>query len=78
MENMQKVKRLILERWPRLRERAQNEKNPERLIAIFEEIDDFLFNLEMRIAAQDRNMHSAAHLAAKSNCQFDQKWSANE
>ncbi len=43
---------LMFEQWPKLKKRAQHERNPEKLIAILEEIDDLLFNLEMRIAAR--------------------------
>jgi hypothetical protein len=52
MKNRQARERLMTERWPKLRNRAQNENNPEKLIAILEEIDDLLFSVEMRIAAQ--------------------------
>jgi hypothetical protein len=51
MKNKQGPERLIA-RWPKLKKRAQNEQNPEKLIAILEEIDDLLFSVEMRIAAQ--------------------------
>jgi len=40
------------ERWPQLKKRAQNETQPEKLIAVLEEIDELLFSVEMRIAAQ--------------------------
>lgn len=53
MKSMKGIERLISERWPKLKYRAENEKNPEKLIVILEEIDDLLFNLEMRIAAQN-------------------------
>jgi len=49
---------LISERWPKLKMRAQREGNPERLIALLEEIDDLLFNVEMRIAAAYGQKHS--------------------
>jgi hypothetical protein len=43
---------LMSEQWHKLKKRAEHERNPEKLIAILEEIDDLLFNLEMRIAAR--------------------------
>jgi hypothetical protein len=66
-KNMKGVERLISERWPRLKYRAENERNPEKLITILEEIDDLLFNLEMRIAAQNE-MHSRDHADSRSDC----------
>jgi|HubBroStandDraft_1064217.scaffolds.fasta_scaffold16014_5 hypothetical protein len=58
MKNKQALERLMTERWPKLKKRAQNENNPEKLIAILEEIDDLLFSVEMRIAAQSGRTHS--------------------
>jgi hypothetical protein len=58
MKSMERVERLISEQWPELKNKAQNQKDPERLIAVLEEIDDLLFSLEMTIAAQDRNARS--------------------
>jgi hypothetical protein len=52
MRNNRSVERLISERWPQLKKRAENETLPEKLIAILDEIDDLLFCVEMRIAAQ--------------------------
>ncbi|MFZ0199476.1 MAG: hypothetical protein WAL05_09830 [Candidatus Sulfotelmatobacter sp.] len=42
----------ISQRWPKLKKRAQRETNPEKLILLLEEIEDLLFNLEMRLASQ--------------------------
>jgi hypothetical protein len=67
MKSMKGIERLISERWPKLKYRAENEKNPEKLIAILEEIDDLLFNLEMRIAAQNE-MRSRDNSDSQSNC----------
>jgi hypothetical protein len=53
MKNKQALERLMTERWPKLKKRAQNENNPEKLIALLEEIDDLLFSVEMSIAAQN-------------------------
>lgn len=55
------VERLISQRWPKLKKRAQTENNLEELIAILEEIDDLLSNLEMRIAVRNRNVPSRAN-----------------
>jgi hypothetical protein len=67
MKSMKGVEQLISERWPKLKYRAHNEKNPEKLIAILEEIDDLLFNLEMRIAAQNE-MRSRDNAESRSDC----------
>jgi hypothetical protein len=66
--NPKGVERLIAERWPKLKNKAENEKNPEKLIAILEEMDDLLFNLEMRIAAQNESMHSRTNSGSRSDC----------
>ena len=54
------LERLVMERWPKLKERALNDRAPEILIAILEEIDDILFVLEMRIAAEIGNLPAIA------------------
>jgi hypothetical protein len=46
------------ERWPKLKKRVQHERDPQKLIAILEDIDDLLFNVEMRIAAQSGKRRS--------------------
>ncbi len=58
MKNKQALERLMTERWPKLKKRAQNENNPEKLITILEEIDDLLFSVEMRIAADSGRTHT--------------------
>jgi hypothetical protein len=58
MKNKEALERLMSERWPKLKKRAQREKNPEKLIAILEEIDDLLFTVEMRIAARSGRTRS--------------------
>lgn len=68
-KNMKGAERLIAERWPKLKNRAQNEKNPEKLIAILEEMDDLLFNLEMRLAAQNESLHSKTDAGSRSDWQ---------
>jgi hypothetical protein len=60
MGNMKKAEYLISERWPRLKKKLYNEKNPEHIVLTCEEIDcSFLFNLEMIITAQDGSVHSS-------------------
>jgi hypothetical protein len=54
MKSADNLERLVLEKWPKLKETAQREKSPEKLIAVLEEIEDLLFNLEMRIAVEGR------------------------
>jgi hypothetical protein len=58
MKNRQALEELMSERWPKLKKRAQHERNPEKLIAILEEIDDLLFMVEMRIAPQSGQSRS--------------------
>ncbi len=53
MKNQKRIGKLISERWPKLKNRAQNENNPEKLISILEEIDDLLSTLEVRIASEN-------------------------
>jgi hypothetical protein len=52
MKSAKELERLILEEWPKLKERAERERSPQKLIAVLEEIEDLLFHLEMRIAVQ--------------------------
>ncbi len=54
MNSTKEIESLISEQWPKLKKRAQNEIDPDKLIAIIEEIDDLLFILEMRFAGTAR------------------------
>lgn len=54
MKNTEGIDQLIRRRWPQLKAKVQNEENPDKLIAILEEIDDLLFMIETRIAGQSR------------------------
>ena len=67
MKSVKGIERLISQRWPKLKKRAQDENSPEKLVAILEEIDDLLSNLEMRIAAQNKNAGSRADTASASS-----------
>src|ERR1700685_431935 len=58
MKNRQAVEWLVSERWPKLKKRAENEKEVEKLIAILEENDDGLFSVEMRVAAESGRARS--------------------
>jgi len=58
MKKKQEFEKLITERWPKLKKKAENEENPEKILAILEEIDDLLFKFEMRIAAQNGRRQS--------------------
>ncbi|HEY6764522.1 MAG TPA: hypothetical protein VI386_07110 [Candidatus Sulfotelmatobacter sp.] len=53
METLKGLEWLISERWPKLKKQALAEQDPEKLIALLEEIDNLLFILETRIAGQD-------------------------
>jgi hypothetical protein len=66
MKGKQRLEQLMSERWPKLKKRAQHERNPEKLIAILEEVDDLLFILEMRIAAQNGRPHSRDDMDSRS------------
>ena len=56
MKNTEGIDQLICRRWPELKKKAQNEDNPDKLMAIVEEIDALLFIIEMRIAGRSRPM----------------------
>jgi hypothetical protein len=56
MRSMEIVDRLVSERWPDLKKRAEQETDHEALIALLGEIDDLLVHLEKRIAAIDKDM----------------------
>ena len=58
MRSQKSLEQLMSERWPKLKKSAQYERNPEKLIKILEEIDDLLFNVEMRIACEPGQMDS--------------------
>ena len=51
MKNTGMMERLIAEQWRELKKKAQNATDPERLIAVLEEIDSLLFRLETTAAA---------------------------
>lgn len=85
MKNKEELERLMSQRWPKLKKRAQHETNPEKLIAILEEIDDLLFSVEMRIAAQngrpqtrDRTDSRSVRLDLVTSPPTTQKSGANE
>jgi hypothetical protein len=67
MKNDPILARLISEEWPTLKKRAENETNVEKLIAVVNEIDDFLLRLEARVATSDKD-RLKADVESKTNC----------
>jgi hypothetical protein len=55
--------RLISKSWPELKKRAQSEQDLERLMTLFVEIDELVFNLEVRIRVMD---HAGFNVRAES------------
>lgn len=45
--------RLISKSWPELKKKAQSEEDLERLMALLVEIDELVFNLEMKVRVKD-------------------------
>lgn len=56
MTHTEGIDQLICRKWPEPKKKAQSKENPEKLIAILQEIDDLLFLIEMRIAGRSRPM----------------------
>jgi hypothetical protein len=56
MKTITALEQHVSEQWPKLKQKAQNERSLEKLIGILEEIDDLLFKLELRIAVEGGNM----------------------
>lgn len=52
MKNDNTIETIILGRWPQLKKKAQNEGDADKLIAIIEDIDELLSDLELKIEAQ--------------------------
>jgi hypothetical protein len=44
----------LVKQWPDLKKRADNETDPQRLIAVLREIDEFLLRLEITVATIDK------------------------
>jgi hypothetical protein len=51
MKSTPKFETVISNRWSRLKKKALDESDPDKLIVILEEVNDLLFTLEMRINA---------------------------
>ena len=47
------IDRLISKRWPALKKKAQSEQDLERLMALLVEIDELVFNVEMKVRVKD-------------------------
>jgi len=60
MKSAERVSDLISIQWPRLEKRARGERNLKRLIAVFEQMENLLFNVEMISATRNANTHSEA------------------
>lgn len=69
MRSRKIVDRLISEKWPELKKRAEQETDHEALIHLLEEIDDLLVHLEQRIAAIDKDMGQDAKAVPGRNWQ---------
>lgn len=68
MGSKRELEQLTSERWPQLKKKAQNETDPDKLIAIVEEIDDLLFLLEMRVLTRTLDISSKAKTESGSEC----------
>jgi hypothetical protein len=69
MRCTKKTDRLISERWPELKRRAENETDPAKLIPIIQEIDDLLFMLELKFgAAKTGDLFAQARPASTLYC----------
>jgi hypothetical protein len=68
MRSKRGLEQLISERWPKLKKRAQRQRNPEKLISVLEEIDDLLCNIEMKVAAPVGRTDSRDDMGATSGC----------
>jgi hypothetical protein len=44
----------LMEQWPDLKKRAEDETDTEKLIAVLYEIEDFLVRFEARVVANDQ------------------------
>jgi hypothetical protein len=53
MKNDTTLARLI-EQWPDLKKRTENETDTEKLIALLYEVEDFLIRFEARVVANDQ------------------------
>ncbi len=49
MKANKNIDRLISKSWPELKKKAQSEQDLEKLMALLVEIDELLFNLEMKV-----------------------------
>lgn len=68
MQSQQGPKQLISGRWQELKKSAQNETDPDKLIAIIEEIDDLLFILERITGSRTGNISSKTNTDSGSEC----------
>lgn len=71
MNSTASVDQLISKRWSKLKQKAQNENDPERLISVLEEIDDLLSNLELRIATEKAHARATTNATSDRALAFD-------
>jgi acetoacetate decarboxylase len=68
---------LIPTRWPELKKRAQSEQDLEKLMTLLVEIDELLFNVEMRVRVKDDTGFNA-RAESQSVAQVSRNQGANE
>jgi hypothetical protein len=44
----------LIEQWPDLKKRTEDETDPDKLIALVSDLEDFLLRLEARVATNDK------------------------
>jgi hypothetical protein len=72
MKRTKRVDELISIQWPTLKKRVQSARNLEELIAVFEAIEDLLFNVEIpgaraRIRRQIHDQHATSIQKSRGN-----------
>ena len=77
MDADKNMDRLIFIKWPELKKRAQGEQDLEKLMTLLVEIDELLFNLEMRVRVKDDTGFNT-RAESKSVAQASRNQGANE
>jgi hypothetical protein len=77
MDADKNMDRPIFIKWPQLKKRAQNEQDLEKLMTLLVEIDELLFNMEMRVRVKDDTGFNA-RAESKSVGQASRNQGANE
>jgi hypothetical protein len=60
MRSTSSLERRILKRWPELKQMAEHEFDPDKLLLMIEEVEGLLFKFEMKVASDYGNSHSTA------------------